>query len=59
MKPPGPSRFLSALLFDVAPTDPVTYGGVAALLAAAGLVAPYLPARRALRIDPKVALAVE
>lgn len=55
----GLSRFLSSLLFDIAPTDPVTYGGVTALLAAAALVACYLPARRALRVDPKVSLAVE
>ncbi len=53
------SRFLSALLFDIAPTDPLTYAVVAVLLAAAAVVACYFPARRALRVDPKVALAAE
>ena len=55
----GLSRFMSTLLFEIAPTDPVTYGGVALLLLAAALGACYVPARRALRVDPKVALAAE
>ena len=55
----GLSRFLSTLLFGIAPTDPITYGGVALMLAVAALAACYVPARRALRIDPTVALAAE
>ncbi len=55
----GLSRFMSTLLFGVAPTDPVTFAGVAVLLAMAGLGACYLPARRALRVDPVAALREE
>ncbi|HVS89221.1 MAG TPA: hypothetical protein VHF01_13500 [Candidatus Acidoferrum sp.] len=43
----------------VAPTDPLTFLGVAAVLAAAAFVACYLPSRLASRIDPNVALRVE
>ncbi len=53
------SKFLAALLFDIAPTDPLTYAVVVVSLVAAAMVACYLPARRALRVDPKVALAAE
>ena len=53
------SRALTTLLFDTAPTDPVTYGGVVAVLAASGLLASYVPVRRALRIDPNAALRCE
>ncbi|UCC83925.1 MAG: ABC transporter permease [Gemmatimonadota bacterium] len=55
----GISRLLSSLLFGVASSDPLTYVGVAILLAAAALVACYLPALRALRIDPVNALREE
>jgi putative ABC transport system permease protein len=47
---------LSALLYGVAPTDPVTYAGVAILLGAVTLLATYLPARRASRVEPTIAL---
>jgi putative ABC transport system permease protein len=53
------TRFLQALLFQVHPGDPVTLGGVCALLLAVGLGACYLPARRATRVDPLVALRAE
>ncbi len=46
------SRFLASLLFGVKPTDPVTFAAVALLLAAVALLATYLPARRASRLDP-------
>jgi putative ABC transport system permease protein len=53
------TRVLSSLLYDVTPHDPVTFAAVAALLTAVTLVACYLPARRASRLDPLVALRAE
>jgi len=53
------NRFLASLLFGVAPTDPLTYAAVAALLLAVSLLACYLPARRATRVDPTVAMRAE
>ena len=53
------SRFVSGLLFEVHPGDPVTMLTVCLLLGAVGLAACYLPARRATRIDPVAALRVE
>lgn len=50
------TRVMSALLFGVTPTDPVTYVAASAGVAAVALLATYLPARRASRIDPIVAL---
>ncbi len=50
------TRLMSTLLFGVRATDPATYAAVSALLAAIALLATYLPARRASRIDPMVAL---
>ena len=50
------TRIMSALLFGVAPTDPVTVVAASAGLAAVALCATYLPARRASRIDPIVEL---
>ena len=47
------------LLFQIEPTDPATFIGVSAVLALAAFVAAYLPARRALRIDPLLALRRE
>ncbi|MCU1385157.1 MAG: permease [Acidobacteria bacterium] len=47
---------MSTLLYGVAPTDPVTYAGVAIILAAVTLLATYLPARRASRVEPIIAL---
>ncbi len=53
------TRVLGALLFEVRATDPVTYAAVIALLAGVALAASYLPARRAARGDPLVALRAE
>src|ERR1019366_5320650 len=53
------ARFLKSLLFGVAPFDPVTFAVVAAALLASGLVASYLPAHRAARVDPVCSLRQE
>jgi putative ABC transport system permease protein len=53
------SRLMSSLLVGVSPTDPLTYAAVSAGLAALAILAGYLPARRASRIDPVVALRTE
>ena len=53
------SRFLESLLFGVQPYDPATFAGVAVLFLAIAALACYVPARRATRIDPVVALRAE
>ena len=52
-------RVLSGLLFGVTPTDPIALTGAAALVTIVAFGACYLPARRAMRIDPIVALRSE
>jgi putative ABC transport system permease protein len=50
------TKLLGAMLHEVSPTDPATFGAVAAMLAATALLAAWVPARRAMRVDPMVAL---
>jgi putative ABC transport system permease protein len=53
------TRLLRSLLFDLTPSDPMTYAAIVVLLAVAAIVASWIPARRAARVDPVVALRTE
>jgi ABC-type antimicrobial peptide transport system permease subunit len=53
------TRLMTALLFGVSPADPATYATVAGGLLAVAVLASYLPAKRAARVDPAVALRAE
>jgi putative ABC transport system permease protein len=53
------TRLLRSMLFEVQPSDPLIFAGVSVLLLAITLLACYIPARRAMRVDPMVALHYE
>jgi putative ABC transport system permease protein len=55
----GVTRVIETLLYNVTPTDPISFAAVIGVLAAVGFLASYLPARRASRIDPVIALRSE
>ena len=55
----GVTRWIRSLLFEVQPTDPLTFVGVPILFCAVAAIACYIPARRATRVDPVISLRYE
>jgi ABC-type antimicrobial peptide transport system permease subunit len=53
------TRVLTALLVRISPTDPTTFAGISLLLSVIALIACWVPARRAAKIDPMIALRYE
>ena len=55
----GLTRLMTSILYEVDPVEPVTFAGFSAFLVAVSLLAAYLPARRAVRVDPAIVLREE
>jgi putative ABC transport system permease protein len=55
----GLTRLMSALLFGVSPTDPMIFGLIPLLIVTVALLACWIPARRATKVDPMIALRIE
>jgi len=55
----GLTRWMESLIFGISPTDPITFSAVSTLLVAVALAASYIPARRAVRVDPMRSLRIE
>jgi ABC-type antimicrobial peptide transport system permease subunit len=55
----GVARLIATFLYGVSPSDPITYASVAAVLIAVALLASFIPARRATKVDPMTALRYE
>jgi ABC-type antimicrobial peptide transport system permease subunit len=53
------TRVVASMLFNVSPSDPLSFASIALLLTAVALLASWIPARRAMRVDPLVALRAE
>lgn len=55
----GLTRLMASLLFGISPSDPITFGGIALTMAIVAVLASYIPARKATKVDPMIALRYE